>query len=413
VKNLKSVIDKHLPREMALFLQIAGKAAEENGEKLYLVGGTVRDLLLKRSSLDIDLALEGNAIKFARQITAETGEKLAIHQRFGTANFRHGEFTIDIAMARRESYAHPGALPIVKPATIKDDSGRRDFSVNAMAVDLSPQSFGQLLDFHGGVSDLDKKLIRVLHKRSFIDDATRIFRAIRYEQRLGFTIEDGTERLLRRKVAMINTISGDRLRNEIELLLKEEFPENGLARADELGVLRQINRSLKSSKWLADRFEDARRHYVAGPAVYFALLCHDLGRDDAEAICERLNLSGDWKRIVIGVARINEDIHKLADPAIQPSAVYRYLKRYPVEVASACFLSNDSRIVRGQIERYLKETQYVRIHLDGNELKRMGVESGPRLGRILKALQDAKLDGLADTMEEEETFVQYWLKTHK
>jgi tRNA nucleotidyltransferase (CCA-adding enzyme) len=413
VKNLKSIIDKQLPKDIALFLRAAGKAAADNGDKLYLVGGTVRDLLLKRSSLDIDLALEGNAVKFARQMAAETGEKLTIHQRFGTANFRHGEFTIDIAMARRETYAHPGALPTVKPAKIKDDSGRRDFSVNAMAVDLSPDMFGQLLDFHGGISDLDKKLIRILHKRSFTDDATRIFRAIRYEQRLGFAIEDGTERLLRKKVAMINTVSGDRIRNEIELLLKEESPEKGLARADELGVLRQINRSLKSSKWLAERFEEARRHYIAGLAVYFALLCHDLVRDDAEAISERLNLSGDWKRIVLGIARINEDIHKLADPAIQPSAVYRYLKRYPVEVASACFLSNDSRIVRGQIERYLKELQYIRIRLDGNELKGMGVKPGPRMGRLLKALQDAQLDGLADTREEEETFVRYWLQTHK
>lgn len=413
MKNLKSIIDKQLPREIALFLQIAGKAAEENGEKLYLVGGTVRDLLLKRPSLDIDLALEGNAIRFARQIAAEDGEKLAIHQRFGTANFRHGKFTIDIAMARRESYAHPGALPTVKAAKIKDDLGRRDFSVNAIAVDLSPESFGQLLDFHNGVSDLDKKLIRVLHKRSFIDDATRIFRAIRYEQRLGFNIEDGTGQLLRKKVAMINTVSGDRLRNEIELLLNEEYPEKGLARADELGVLRQINRSLKSNQWLADRFAEARKRYIAVPAVYFALLCYDIDREAADAISERLNLSGDWKRILVSVARINDDIHKLADPAISPSAVYRFLKRYPMEAVSACFLSSESRIVRGQIERYLKETQYVRIHLTGHDLKMMGVETGPRLGRILKALQDAKLDSLADTREEEETFVQYWLQTHR
>jgi len=413
VKNLKSIIDKQLPREIALLLHIAGKAAVDNGEKLYLVGGTVRDLLLNRSSLDLDLAMEGNAIKFARQIAVEMGAKLAIHQQFGTANFQRGEFTIDIAMARCETYAHPGALPTVKPAKIKDDLSRRDFSVNAMAVDLSPDTFGNLLDFHDGASDLEKKLIRILHKKSFIDDATRILRAIRFEQRLGFNIEDGTERLLRRNVVRLNTISGDRLRNELELLLNEELPEKALARAEELGVLRQITRSLKSDEWLADRFTEARQRYTSGPAVYFALLTYDLGRDNAEAISERLNLSGEWKRIILGVAKINDDIHKLADPAISPSTVYRFLKRYPVEAVSACFLSNESRIVRNQIERYLKELQYVQIHLNGNELKRMGVETGPRLGRILKALQDAKLDGLADTREEEETFVQYWLQTHK
>ena len=410
---MKSEIEKQLPQEIVLFLRTAGEKAIENGYKLYLVGGTVRDLLLKRSSLDVDLVLEGNAIKFARQLTAGTGGKLTIHQQFGTANFHQGEYTIDIVTARSETYAHPGALPTVQPAKIKDDLSRRDFPVNAMAVDLSPATFGQLLDFHGGTADLEKKLIRILHKKSFIDDATRIFRAIRFEQRLGFNIEDGTERLLRKNIATLNTISGDRLRNELELLLMEERPEKALARADGLGVLRQIDRSLKSNKWLEGRFAEARKLYISSPAVYFALLSYDLGRDNAEAISERLNLSGDWKRIVLGVAKINDDIHKLADPAISPSTVYRFLKRYPVEAVSACFLSDESQIVRSQIERYLKELQYIQIHLTGNDLKMMGVETGPRLGRILKALQDAKLDDLADTREDEETFVRYWLQTHR
>jgi len=410
---MESEIEKQLPREIVLFLRTAGEKAIENGYKLFLVGGTVRDLWLKRPSLDIDLALEGNAIKFARQLTAGSGEKITIHQQFGTANFHQGEYTIDIVTARCETYTHPGALPTVKPAKIKDDLSRRDFSVNAMAVDLSPAAFGQLFDFHGGTSDLEKKLIRILHKRSFIDDATRIFRAIRFEQRLGFNIEAGTEHLLRKNIATLNTISGDRLRNELELLLIEGCPEKALARADGLGVLRQIDRSLKSTKWLEGRFAEARRRCISSPAVYFALLSYDLGRENAEAISERLNLSGDWKRIVLGVAKINDDIHKLANPAIAPSTVYRFLKRYPVEAVSACFLSDESQIVRSQIERYLKELQYIQIRLNGNELKRMGVETGPRLGRILKALQDAKLDGLADTREDEETFVRYWLQTHQ
>jgi tRNA nucleotidyltransferase (CCA-adding enzyme) len=410
---MESMIEKQLPRDIVLFLRTAGGKAVENGYKLYLVGGTVRDLLLQRPSLDLDLVLEGNAIKFARQLAAGTGEKITIHQRFRTANFHQGEFTIDIVTARSETYTHPGVLPTVQPAKIKDDLSRRDFSVNAMAIDLSPAAFGQLLDFHGGTTDLDKKLIRILHKRSFIDDATRILRAIRFEQRLDFNLEAGTERLLRKNIAMLDTISGDRLRNELELLLKEEHPEKALARADDLGVLRQIDRSLKSNKWLEGRFAEARRLYISSPAVYFALLSYDLGRDNTEAISERLNLSGDWKRIVLGVAKINDGIHKLADPAISPSTVYRFLKRYPVEAVSACFLSDESQIVRGQIERYLKELQYIQIRLNGDELKGMGIETGPRLGRILKALQDAKLDGLVRTREDERAFVQQWLQTHQ
>jgi len=410
---MESAIQKQLPRDVVFFLRTAGENAASNKYKLYLVGGTVRDLLLKRPSLDIDLMLEGNAVKFAQQIAADYGEKLTIHQRFGTANFRLGDFNVDIATARSETYANPGALPKVHPSTIKEDLNRRDFTVNAMAVDLSPDTFGQLLDFHGGLSDLDKKLIRILHKKSFIDDATRIFRAIRYEQRLAFKIEENTERLLCKNIDMIDTISGDRLRNELDLILeKEERPEKALARADNLGVLQQINSSLKSNKWLDSMFAEARDHYIASPSLYFALLTYGLGRDNAESISERLNLSGDWKRIVLGVAKINDNIHKLADPAISDSMIYRYLKRYPTEAILACFIASESQIVRRQIERYLKELQYTQTSLNGDDLKRMGIEAGPPLGRILKSLLDAKLDGLVRNKEEERVFVKLWLQSN-
>ncbi len=399
-----------LPEELFAFLRTAGKEADEREQKLYLVGGTVRDLILNRPNLDFDLVLEGDALKFARQLANKTAAKVTVHTRFGTANFSHDKFHIDIVTARSETYAAPGALPAVKPGAIRDDMRRRDFSINAIAIDLSPDSFGQIFDPHDGISDIEKKLIRVLHNKSFSDDATRILRAVRYEQRLDFKLEKDTERLLRKNVAMLNTISGDRIRHEIDRTLREEHPEKALKRAEELGVLQLISPSMKVNSWLDNRFSEARKRNISSPTVYLALLTYDLSKDDAATISGRLNLSGEWKHIIQGVAKIKDEIDKLADPSIPTSHIYRFFKRYPTEAVSACFIANESQIIRNQIERYLNDLQHVQTELNGDDLKAMGMEPGPRLGRMLSSLRDAKLDGIVSTREDEEALVRQRLQ---
>ena len=399
-----------LPEEFFDFLRTAGKEADEREQELYLVGGTVRDLILNRPNLDFDLVLEGDAIKFARQLANKTGAKLTVHPRFGTANFSHDKFHIDIVTARSETYTEPGALPTVVPGTMCDDLRRRDFSINAIAADLGPDSFGQILDPHDGIRDIEKKFIRVLHNKSFIDDATRMLRAIRYEQRLDFKLEKDTERLLRKNVGMLDTISGDRIRHEIDRTLREEHSEKALKRAKDLGLLQRINPSLKGDVRLAGRFAEARKRNISGHMVYLALLAYDLGSDDADALCERLNLSGEWKRIIQGVAKIKDEIDKLADPSIPASHIYRFFKRYPAEAVSACLIANDSQIIRSQIERYLNDLQYMQTALHGDDLKAMGMEPGPRLGRMLSSLRDAKMDGVVRTREDEEALVRQRLQ---
>ena len=399
-----------LPEEFFDFLRTAGKEADEREQELYLVGGTVRDLILNRPNLDFDLVLEGDAIKFARQLANKTGAKLTVHPRFGTANFSHDKFHIDIVTARSETYTEPGALPTVVPGTMCDDLRRRDFSINAIAADLGPDSFGQILDPHDGIRDIEKKFIRVLHNKSFIDDATRMLRAIRYEQRLDFKLEKDTERLLRKNVGMLDTISGDRIRHEIDRTLREEHSEKALKRAKDLGLLQRINPSLKGDVRLAGRFAEARKRNISGHMVYLALLAYDLGSDDADALCERLNLSGEWKRIIQGVAKIKDEIDKLADPSIPASHIYRFFKRYPAEAVSACLIANDSQIIRSQIERYLNDLQYMQTALNGDDLKAMGMEPGPRLGRMLSSLRDAKMDGVVRTREDEEALVRQRLQ---
>ena len=416
MENLASKISQRLPEEIIAFLRIAGEEADAQGLRLYLVGGAVRDLLLGRPNLDFDLVLEGDAPRLALQLArrerlggenGKGGERVTVHRQFGTAKFRHGSLNIDLVTARSETYAKPGALPTVQPGTIWDDLLRRDFSINAMAIDLSPASFGQLLDPHGGRSDLvyDRK-VRVLHERSFIDDATRILRALRYEQRLGLELERNTERLLREHKSMLDTISGDRIRHELELILKEDRPEQILERAQALGVLQELHPSLRGNGWLAERFGEARLKAIANPALYQLLLVYHLSGEDIERLIARLKIVGELGRNMRKLPRLKGDFTALADLALPPSSIYRLLKRYPTAAIAACALASDSPIIRSYLERYLDHLRYVKTFLDGEDLIRLGVKPGPRLGRVLETLREARLDGLVSTREEEEALVR-------
>jgi tRNA nucleotidyltransferase (CCA-adding enzyme) len=203
--------------------------------------------------------LEGDAPSFARKLAKIKGFKVVSHPHFGTATVSRDVTSIDIVTARSETYLRPGALPTVKPGAIQDDLYRRDFTINAMAVYITPNRFGEVVDPYGGRIDIDNGVIRVLHDGSFTDDPTRIWRAIRYEQRLGFTLELETEELLRRDIPLMDRISGDRLRHELEGILLEDYPEKTICRADDLGVLKNLLPQLNGDNWLRGRFEKARK----------------------------------------------------------------------------------------------------------------------------------------------------------
>jgi len=257
--DLSRQIEEYLPRPLLKLVKQISRQGAKLDQKVYLVGGVVRDLLLGYPNFDLDLVVEGDAVKLAQQVT-ETGQaRLLAHKRFGTAKLKYDDFTLDLATARKETYARPGALPAVTPGTLIDDLIRRDFSINAMAMSLTTDNYGQLIDPYQGKNDLEHRLIRVLHSRSFSDDATRILRGVRYEQRFGFEFEAQTADLLERDIPMLDTISGDRIRHELELILKEQRPERAIERLGELGVLARINSSLKGDGWIADKFDRARR----------------------------------------------------------------------------------------------------------------------------------------------------------
>jgi len=410
MQNLASKMEERLPQELLSFLRLAGEVAQAQGQKLYLVGGVVRDLILGRPNLDFDLVVEGDAPRLARQLARASGEKVVVHHRFGTAKFHRGDLSIDLVTARSETYSRPGALPKVEPGEIGDDLFRRDFSINAMAIALSPASLGELVDPYRGRVDLEQRLIRILHQRSFIDDATRILRALRYEQRLGFQLEEATERLLREQKSMLDTISGDRIRHELELILKEEQPERILYRAEILGVLQELHPSLKGNGWLAEKFHQARRISPPDPALYLSLLLYRLTEEENERLLARLNIVGELGRNLRQVLRLKAELPSLADPALPRSGIYRLLKPYSPTAVTACSLASDSPIIRSHLELYLNDLRYVKSCLDGEHLMGMGVMAGPGLGRILEALLEAKLDEWVSTKEEEEAMVRQWLE---
>ena len=296
---------------VAELINVIARQADEHGVALYLVGGPVRDLLLGRAISDIDFVIEGDAIAFAGDLSRSYGGTIQAHRPFGTAKWRldaraaaklslsHAVIPdhIDLAMARSEHYAHPTALPLVSPAKIDQDLFRRDFSINALAIQLSPlQEFGRLLDPYEGHPDLRGGLIRVLHDASFIDDPTRILRAARFARRLGFEVEAHTADLMRAALPMLGRVTGPRLRNEIDMILLEAHPGDVLLRLRKLGALRSIHSAFRISKRLPALLESCLQdsppwqegEVVDLRSLRWSLLLVDLQEAEARAIAERL-----------------------------------------------------------------------------------------------------------------------------
>lgn len=408
-ENLKSKLESYLIPPILKLVKEAGGKASVGGQPLYLVGGVVRDLFLGRPNYDIDLVVEGDAVRLAHALANESQVKLTVHPRFSTANLRYPDFSIDLATARRETYGRPGALPTVQPGRLVDDLVRRDFSINAMAICLTPQRFGELIDLHHGKQDLEHKLIRILHPDSFIDDATRILRALRYEQRLGFKLEAGTEILLRCDAPMLDTISRDRLRHELyHVLMKEPEPEKVFTRAEKLGVLKQLYPSLKGNGWLGQKFAKTRRLYkrVSPATIYLCLLVYNFNESELGQFIARFNLPRTLAEAVRHATQLKVQLHELDKPKLKNSEIYRFLHPYTAQAIRANMVATESPVAEKQLKLYLTRLFSARPLLNGDDLLKMGITPGPQVGEVLKALHEAKLNGVVKTRKEEERFVR-------
>jgi tRNA nucleotidyltransferase (CCA-adding enzyme) len=389
------------PADLAMVERLAHLASHP----LYLVGGPVRDCLLGRSVIDLDLAIEGDAIDLARAWATEAGGTLTAHTRFGTAKWLSPDRarSIDLAMTRTETYARPGALPAVTRGTLATDLIRRDFTVNALALRLDGDHFGELIDLHGGERDLQAGVIRVLHARSFIDDPTRLFRAARFEQRFEWTVAAETLALMPEALPVIDQISGDRLRHEVELIWREARPDRPLRRLAAWGVLRQIDPALS-----VDDRSSARLSHSVDAFLGWTYWLAELPVVDVRRCVRRLNLRREHAIDLEQVADLvaAADSIGLAEAA---SRVYQLLAPYHDRALRAALNIIEHERAPINIKRYLDEWQHVRPVLDGTQLQRLGVPPGPALGRLLRELTAARLDGIVTTRQAEEDYARRWL----
>jgi|WetSurMetagenome_2_1015567.scaffolds.fasta_scaffold33872_2 tRNA nucleotidyltransferase (CCA-adding enzyme) len=405
VTSLAKKIETGLPAGLVNFLWLAGEIAHTRGERLYLVGGVVRDLILGQTTLDLDLVVEGNGIELARRLQEINHGELAVHPRFISATLKWERWSIDVATARTETYARPAALPDISPSTINQDLFRRDFSINAMAVQLNPGEYGKLLDPHDGRSDLREKLVRVLHQKSFIDDPTRIWRGLRYEQRLDFRLEKETLYLLKRDVNMLDSLTSDRIRYEIECVLKEPAPEKVFRRAAELGVLGRLLPSLPGDGWLAEQYGKLREMKLPPPQEMdfrLALLAYPLSAAEVDVFIDRLNLPKSLEALVRDTIAVKNKLKLLATPGVSRSSIFNILDGLSGDAITLNSMVTESPIAAQSIKLYLVTLQNVKVLMHGNDLISMGVPQGPRVKEVLDQLLRARLNGKVRTREDEE-----------
>lgn len=381
----------------------------------YLVGGAVRDLLLREPGFDVDLAVEGDGIAFATELAARLRGHVRPHEKFGTAvvvaDTEEGRLKVDVASTRAESYEYPGALPKVEHAGIRSDLARRDFSINAMAVSLKPETFGDLFDFFGGREDLLARRIVVLHNLSFIEDPTRILRAIRYESRYGLRMDAHTLNLARACSAMdlVGDLSSARLRDELVSLLDEEKVDFALRRAEELGVWPAVHGRLRvdeRTRALVRRSDELRRRHALErevPAWRLRLvwLLRDLDPEEIEAWAARMRVRGQDASVLARALVVGRRLLDRVARGPSEAELHDLAAGEPLEAVLAAMTLDPSGIATDRLAHFLDVTRHVRLDIRGDDLLALGFATGPRMGEVLRSVLHLKLNGVVGGRAEE------------
>lgn len=418
-RNIRPVMRTRLPGSVIALLEQAGQLGQQLGYKVYAVGGFVRDILLARPNLDIDLVVEGDGIQFARELAALRQGRVKEHLKFKTAVvvFPDGQ-RIDVATARLEYYEYPTALPTVELSSIKMDLYRRDFTVNALALQLNPGDFGQLMDFFGAQRDIKERTIRVLHSLSFVEDPTRILRAVRFEQRFNFRIDGQTSRLIKNAVQLklFHKLSGSRLTHELQLIMDEDNVLECLNRLHELKLMAAIHPLLALD---ADRMrvlsEVHKVHtwykllYLEPKANSWRLfmlgLTMGLERDQLELVCQRLRFSERELREFLTLRdQLGEALARLMvwqEGQSALSEIYFILAPLPVEGVLFLMARSRREVIRKSISLYLTRMRTQELLIDGGDLKALGLQSGPVFAHILRHVRAALVDGEATSREKQ------------
>jgi tRNA nucleotidyltransferase (CCA-adding enzyme) len=382
-------------------------ALSEAYEGVYLVGGTVRDILLGERGFDVDIAVEGDAIALAQALADALGGRVRAHEKFGTAVVVYGDGErVDVVTARTEFYDAPAALPAVEHASIREDLFRRDFTINAMAVSLKGDDYGRLVDPFGGRVDLEQKRIRVLHNLSFIDDPTRIFRAIRYENRYGFRMDEHSLRLAHGCIEMglVGDLSSARLRDELVALLEEGQVEHSILRLAELGADKAIHPHLAADEeavtLLARLRALAQQYEVAVPAWRLGLiaLARKLPPDEVYGWLQRLKVRRrDAEQIAAAVTVGPRIVERLRDRDVEPAEIVALADRYAPDAPLFALALDDLE----PLHAYFRGLRDVRLEVTGSDLAELGLGESPRVGEILAELRRRKLNGELDGRESE------------
>ncbi len=408
----------HFPPWVWEMLNLVSDLARDLRYRVYLVGGIVRDIMLNIPNLDIDLVVEGDGIKLAKELEKKTGYRAETHSKFKTAVLIISEaLHIDVATARVEYYDRPAALPSVESGSIKQDLSRRDFTINAMAISLNQESFGEVIDFFGGRKDLEQKKIKVLYKMSFIEDPTRIFRGVRFEQRLGFTIDLQTEKLIKTTINMdlVSKLTGVRIRDELIAILNEQEPWKSLKRLYELGALEKIGFRIPINTGFMDQVKhvlDASKNLSAHIQqdikrwrLLLILLLKNQRAEEIEKWCSDMKVRQKDVQVIKHVLYNMDQAQKMLGKKIRKnSELYRTANRFKPELLIICFTWGPE--YQKNVTTYLKKLHNISLGIDGKTLIAMGYAPSAKFKQVLDRLFDLKLDGIIKNKEEEVAYAR-------
>ncbi len=425
-KNVRKLMEERLDDITMRKLVDMGNLADEMGFHAYLVGGFVRDLLLRNENNDIDIVIEGDGIVFAEEMVKRFDARMRSHKEFSTAKILFPDgFKIDIATARLEYYRAPAALPTVEHGSLKLDLHRRDFTINTLAISLNRNTFGELVDFFSAQRDIKEKTIRVLHSLSFVEDPTRVFRAIRFEKRFGFKIGKQTLSLIKNavKLNILAKMRGKRIWTELALILKEEAPEAVLARIEELDLLRFISPQIVFNKEKERLFAQMHAVYqwyeflyqgklIDKVQFYILGIVDNMKLGDVAEFATKMEISERFKkRAVENVEHLRQTMARFSQGvgSIKKSEIYRMLDSLSREAMLFIMAKTRSEEVKKVISNYITNHDAFRAFTTGNDLKKLGVPEGPLYKEILETLKDAKIDFNLKTKEAELHFLDAYL----
>lgn len=423
-ENCAQQMEKQLPQQIMSFLRLAGEIGAQLNSMVYCVGGFVRDLILQEPNFDVDLVVEGDGQQLAAELALRLNAKLRIHERFGTAVVILPDGSkIDVATARTEYYEFPAALPQVESSSLKEDMYRRDFTINTLAICLNPDCFGDLIDYFGGYNDLRRGLIRILYNFSFVEDPTRIIRAIRFEQRYRFKMETDTMRFAREAIKrnMLGKLSYKRILTELILILNEKDPIPALKRMHDIGVWKyvlpeidfdQVNWSkLKRipsvSGWWQER-NYARKYQTW--LLYLIVIFAQLNTEQRSKALEHYPIDRDANRAIMDA----ELIPALADticqnPLLAPSQLDKMLNGLSNENMLYLLLCVKQESTWDRVDLYLDLKDRTKVAIKGSDLRELGLKPGPIYRLILERLYEYKLDEKITTRQQEIDTVKQWL----